>query len=203
MKAARASRFAVSWMVLWLLVVAQSCGGGQDASSGATQKWTGTRLCAQRIEGVQGVDNLAKVTPNLYRGAQPDAEGFQALKNLGIKTVVNLRSYHGEKKEVESLGLRSVEIEVQADILGSTPPTEEDIRLFFQTVLDSKQQPVFVHCAHGKDRTGTMMALYRMEVDGWSADEAVAEMRYFGFHEIYEDLMTFVKQYKPKGYGKK
>ena len=60
----------------------------------------------------------------------------------------------------------SVEIPIQADVFGSEPPTDEQVREFFTVVLDPARQPVFFHCAHGKDRTGTMAALYRIEVDG-------------------------------------
>ena len=86
---------------------------------------------------------------------------------------------------------------------GSVPPTDDELKKFFEVVLDPARQPVYVHCAFGKDRTGTMCALYRLEVDGWTADEVLQEMQSFGYHDIYHDLVNFVKAYKPRGFVKK
>jgi len=157
---------------------------------------------ARQVQGVPGIENFAKVAPGLFRGGQPDAEGLEYLKRQGIKTVVNLRSSRSEKKEVEALGMAAVEIPLQGDIFGSAPPTEEQLKQFFDVVLDPARQGVFVHCAHGKDRTGTMLALYRMEVEGWTADEAIEEMQAFGYHDTYKDLIAFVRDYKPRGFRK-
>ena len=67
-------------------------------------------------------------------------------------------------------------------------------------MLDPAKRPVFVHCALGSDRTGTMMALYRIEADGWTNDEAIREMERFGFHDYYSDLRRFVRDYRPRGF---
>jgi hypothetical protein len=66
---------------------------------------------------------------------------------------------------------------------------------------DPAAQPVFFHCRHGKDRTGTMAALYRIEVDGWTNEEAIEEMLAFGYHTIYQDLIDYVRAYEPRGLG--
>jgi tyrosine-protein phosphatase SIW14 len=151
---------------------------------------------------LQGAENLAQICPGLYRGAQPDAAGFKTLKDLGVKTVISFRSYHSEKKDVEACGMTAVQIPVQADVFGSEPPTDEQIRLFFTTALDPAKQPVYFHCAHGKDRTGTLGALWRIEIDGWTPAEAIEEMQAFGYHDIYQDLIEFVRGYKPRGFKK-
>ncbi len=166
-----------------------------------TRASTGREL-APRIAGVPGLANLARVNPGFYRGAQPDAEGYRALKAMGVKTVICLRSWHSSKKETESAGLAYVELPLQADAFGSHPPSDDQIRLFFKTVLDPARQPVYIHCAHGKDRTGTMCALYRIEVDGWTPGEAIEEMQSFGYHDIYRDLLRFVRNYTPRGFRK-
>ena len=111
---------------------------------------------------------------------------------------MNLRSFHSERREAEALGLRVVEIPMRADI-DNDPPTDGQVRLFLATVLDPANRPVLFHCAHGKDRTGVMAAVYRMEVDGWTNGEALAEMRRFGYHAFLEDLGEFVRDYRPRG----
>lgn len=148
---------------------------------------------------VAGLPNLARITSGIYRGGQPDDAGYAWLKAHGFKTVISFRSWHDERRKVEAAGMRSVLIPIQADIFGSTPPTDAQIREFFRIVLNPALQPVYFHCAHGKDRTGTMAALYRMEVDGWTNDEAHREMDRFGFHHIYKDLHNFVLRYRPRG----
>jgi tyrosine-protein phosphatase SIW14 len=173
-------------------------------SDGEEKKPTGTttkKPFAQRLPGVPGVENFARVNPNLYRGGQPTEEGFRQLKSMGVKTVIDFRSYHTTKKQVETAGMTPVEIPLKAD-LGSVPPTEDELKEFFRVVLDPARQPVYIHCAFGKDRTGTMAAVYRLELDGWTPEEAMQEMDAFGYHNIYRDLVNFIKTYKPRGYGK-
>jgi tyrosine-protein phosphatase SIW14 len=181
------------------LLAVPGCGGGEDKptlTSTTTQK-----PFAQRLPGVAGLENFARVNPNLYRGAQPTEDGFRQLKSMGVKTVVGLRSNHSTKKEVEAAGLTSVELPLRAD-LESVPPTDAELKKFFDVVLDPSRQPCYFHCAFGKDRTGTMGAIYRMEIDGWTPDEALQEMDSFGYHTYYKDFAQFVRDYKPRGYGK-
>ena len=145
--------------------------------------------------------NFARVDDGLFRGAQPDAAGFRALSDLGVRTVVNLRLSHDDDPEDLPPGIDVVAIPMHA-FLDSDPPTDEDVRRFFEVVLDPARRPVFVHCAQGKDRTGTMCALYRMEVHGWTNGEALAEMRRLGFHGIYGDLERYVRDYRPRGFAR-
>lgn len=155
---------------------------------------------AQRLPDGQGLINFARINPNLYRGAQPTKESFARLKEVGIKTVINLRENHDDKDEAKGSGLKLVDIPMHASLTGSTAPSEADVKKFFETVLDPANQPVYFHCAHGKDRTGTMAAIWRIEMDGWTAEEAMAEMKAFGYHTIFEDLINFVRTYKPRGF---
>ena len=170
-------------------------------SSTPTVTTTG-RPMAARIEAVSGLENAARVNDRLYRGAQPSAEGYRNLKAMGVKTVINFRTGHDYKSEVEAAGMTYVRIPMQADAIGSEPPTDEQLKAFFDVVLDPARQPVYIHCMGGKDRTGTLSATYRMEIDGWTADEAIQEMQAFGFHDTYVDLMKYVQSYKPRGFGK-
>lgn len=148
---------------------------------------------------VPGVENFGEVVPGkVFRGAQPTTEGYESLKKRGVKTVISLRDWHDETKAVVASGLEEVRIPLEAD-LRSVPPTTEQIEKFLGTVLDPAKQPVYFHCAHGKDRTGTMCAILRMELDGWTNEEAWDEMQAFGFNQVWENLRNFVHGYKPSG----
>jgi protein tyrosine/serine phosphatase len=180
--------------------LAAGCGsGGEEKAPTAT---TTQKAFAQRITGVAGLENFARVNPTLYRGGQPTEEGLRQLRAMGVKTVIDFRSHHSTKKQVEAAGMTALEIPLKAD-LGSVPPGDEELQAFFKAVLDPARQPVYIHCAFGKDRTGTMAAVYRLEIDGWTPEEAMQEMEAFGYHNIYRDLINFIKTYKPRGFGKR
>lgn len=143
------------------------------------------------------IENFAKVADGVYRGAQPDAAGFKALKGLGVKTIVNLRNKHDDTPEATPLGLAVVRIPMDAKV-SIAPPTDAEAKAFLDAVLDPARRPVFVHCAKGKDRTGMMCAVYRIEVDHWTPEKAHEEMLEFGWHdEMYPEVGRFVLGYKP------
>ena len=152
------------------------------------------RRTARRLTEARGVAYAAEVAPGLYRGGQPTAEGVAWLKSIGVKTVLNLRHYHGdtEKQMVESVGLRYERIAMTS----RDEPTPEQVASFLAIVRDPARRPLYVHCEHGVDRTGAMMAVYRMEDEGWTNADALAEMVSFGAHLIFRDLRDFVKAYR-------
>ena len=145
---------------------------------------------AQRLE-LPGLPNFYKVSDDLYRGGQPTAEGMIQLKELGIKTIVNLRSTHSDRDELGETGLACKHIKMTT----WNTHTEDAVR-FLRIVTDSNCTPVFVHCKHGSDRTGTMCAIYRITVQGWSKNQAIEEMTKggFGFHRIWNNLVKYVRK---------
>jgi protein tyrosine phosphatase (PTP) superfamily phosphohydrolase (DUF442 family) len=150
---------------------------------------------ARRLPEARGVTYAAQVAPGLYRGGQPDREGIAWLKSLGVKTVINLRHFHGDTEgpEVAAAGMRYERIPLES----SDAPTRAQVERFFALVNDPALRPIYVHCLHGVDRTGAMMAVYRMEMEGWPNTEASAEMEFFEAHDIWRDLRVFVQKYRP------
>lgn len=136
-----------------------------------------------------GLKNFHKVSPNLYRGARPTPEGIAQLKALGVKTVVNLEVFHRDENMLAGTGMGLVNISFKA-----LHPEREDMVRFLKVVTDPNLTPVFVHCMHGSDRTGTMCAVYRIAVQGWSKPEAIDEMLQggFGFHTDLQNLPAFL-----------
>jgi len=147
-------------------------------------------IWAQKVE-VAGIQNCHRVTTNLYRGAQPSAEGMAQLKAVGVKTVVNLRAWHSDKDKVAGTGLKSVRFEMEP-----WRGDEAEVIQFLKIVIDTNNLPAFVHCERGADRTGMMCAMYRITVCGWTKQEAIAEMKDggFGFNPVWKSLVTFIEK---------
>ena len=137
-----------------------------------------------------GLPNGFRVTPVLYRAAQPTAEGFRNLREMGVKTVVNLRSMHGDAELIEGTGLKEVRIRSNAASLG-----EDELVRFLRAATDPANQPVLVHCAHGADRTGAAVAAWRIVVQGWPKEQAIRETREggYGFHEAFANLPRMLR----------
>lgn len=140
-----------------------------------------------------GLANLHQLSADLYRGAQPDPKetGFAELKKLGVKTIINLRSLHGESDEVDEAGLQYEHIFFNPLLA----PDDKEVLAFLRIATDTGRTPVFVHCKHGADRTGTMCAAYRVVVQGWPKEEAVREMKDGGFNfhaKYYESYAKYI-----------
>jgi len=143
---------------------------------------------AQPIE-MEGVPNLYKLSDNLYRSAQPSAEGMINLEAMGIRTIVNLRLLNSDRDEIEGTDLGYVHINMEA-----WDADEEEVVEFLKVASDPNRVPVLVHCSLGSDRTGTMCAVYRIVVQGWAKDEAIREMTQggFGFHRVWTNLPMWI-----------
>jgi protein tyrosine/serine phosphatase len=116
---------------------------------------------------------------------------MQELKKLGIKTIINLRSFRSDRNEIKDTGLEYEQIRVDAWHI-----RDKAVISFLQIVTDPNRTPVFVHCQQGADRTGTMCAIYRIAVQDWSKDEAISEMKKggFGFHSILQNLVNYIRK---------
>jgi protein tyrosine phosphatase (PTP) superfamily phosphohydrolase (DUF442 family) len=171
-----------------------------NAANGAETSSTKRPAHWARPMQMEGVPNLYKVSDTLYRSAQPSAEGMKNLKVMGIETIINLRSFHSDRDEIGGTGLAYEHIPMKA-----WHPEEEDAVEFLQIVTNPKRCPVLVHCQHGADRTGTMCALYRVAVDGWTKEEALKEMMQggFGFHGIWENLIQWINGLDIEGIKKR
>lgn len=134
---------------------------------------------------ITGIDNFGQVDEHLYRGAQPEPAAYAELKMLGIDTVVRLnpegQNMAAEKSHVESLGMKFVSFPWS----GLGEPTHEQVVSFLALLRDNPDGRVFVHCRVGADRTGVMVALYRLTFDHWDAAQAVGEMYAFHYHHFF------------------
>ena len=166
-----------------------------DTSSQPTIARASFGAPAEKLK-VAGVHNAGRVSEALLRGAQPSAQGLAELKKLGVTTIVDLRGNRGpvawERAQAESLGMRFVNIPLR----GWSAPDNAQVAQFLKLVQQDPTQKIFIHCYYGEDRTGVMVAAYRIAQQNWTADQAVAEMYSFGFHyHLYPGMKSYVRQF--------
>ena len=139
-----------------------------------------THVPARKIT-VVGVSNFGEVTPRLFRGGQPKLAGYEHLKEMGIDIVVDVRlsGKGNEERDVEKAGMKFVGLPWHCLF-----PRDDVFAKFLKLLHDNPGKKIFVHCRYGDDRTGMMIAAYRMADEGWTAKEAREEMEKFGFHRL-------------------
>ena len=134
---------------------------------------------------IDGVQNWSHVTDTLFRGAQPSSAGYKALQQMGVGIVVDFRDepreISAESKEVEALGLKFVSIPWS----GSDKPSTIQVVQFLDLVRTNPNAKIFVHCKRGADRTGVMVAAYRIVVQHKPVTDAVAEMHQFHYDHFW------------------
>ena len=140
------------------------------------------------------IANFGQMDERLYRGAQPAPDDYQALKDLGITTVIDLRKDKTdyEKTKVEELGMKYVNI----PMTGWTTK-DESVDEFMKLMNDPASGKVYVHCAAGKHRTGLVGAVYRLEKYGWDYDTAYKEMKNYEYFSglFHRKIKSYVKDY--------
>jgi protein tyrosine phosphatase (PTP) superfamily phosphohydrolase (DUF442 family) len=146
-----------------------------------------------------GVPNLYRVNDSLYRSAQPTREGIADIEqgirlvpgDAPVRTIVSLRTLRSDASPgVSPSSVRLEHISVQ-----SWHPEDEDVVRFLRIATDPALQPVLVHCRRGADRTGTMVAIYRVVVEGWTKSDAIDEMTRGGyrFRPVWQNLVRYIE----------
>jgi protein tyrosine phosphatase (PTP) superfamily phosphohydrolase (DUF442 family) len=146
-----------------------------------------------------GIERFHQVNEKVYRGAQPSAQGFQHLAKIGVKTVIDLREAGSrstaEQKTVTAAGMKYVSIPMR----GFSTPVAADVAKAVAILNDPNAGPVFVHCKQGVDRTGTVLAVYRMTHDKWDNPRALAEAKQIGMHWIEKQMQSYIRNYRVEG----
>jgi tyrosine-protein phosphatase SIW14 len=188
------SKFVRLRCVLLMTAVATlvGCAGRHDAT-----RPTPKEIAAAEKREVAGIKDFGKITEFMYRGAQPTTEGIDELKKLGIGTIVDLRGERRglmkkERAHAEELGMRLVNIPGY----GWASPKDEQVAEFFALVNEKPRRKMFLHCWLGGDRDGLFIAAYRIAFDGWTAEQALQEMRAFHFNEFWHpNMRTWVEKF--------
>ncbi|HEV3139960.1 MAG TPA: dual specificity protein phosphatase family protein [Vicinamibacterales bacterium] len=157
----------------------------------SAQTATGATLANIRI------DNFGRVNDQYYRGAQPEGRDYADLRDVGVRTVIDLTDDADAREPgiVQNLGMKFFSIPMSTH----ETPSSDKVARFLTLVNDPANQPVYVHCQGGRHRTGVMTAVYRMTDDGWTADRAFGEMKQykFGADFLHSEFKDFVYAFHP------
>lgn len=150
---------------------------------------------AQSDPKYKELPNFLKVNERLYRGGQPRKGGIKKLSELGIKTIINLRreseETRAERQEAEAAGMKYFHISMSS--LGR--PSDAQVATVLDIIDQSPNHPVFIHCQRGSDRTGTIIAAYRISREGWATKEALDEAKHNGMRWIQFAKKDFINDY--------
>jgi protein tyrosine phosphatase (PTP) superfamily phosphohydrolase (DUF442 family) len=141
----------------------------------------------------RGLPNFGQVDEGLYRSAQPTREGLLEARSRGVKTVLDLRANHPDAAIVEGTGLECVDQACRAGRID-----DEQVARFLAVVTDPAKRPVLVHCQQGRDRTGALVAAYRIAVLGWDREKAIREMEGYGAWPLYQAPKTYLRTFDTK-----
>lgn len=152
--------------------------------------------CAQSSPWiVAGITNFDRVHSGLYRGAQPNEVGIESLQRLGVKTIIDLRLgsevWAGEAIKARASGILYTNIPMS----GVERPTGEQVAAVI-SIIESFPAPVFIHCRHGADRTGTIIACYRIKHDKWTSQAALLEAKQHAMYQGELGMMRFIEDYE-------
>jgi tyrosine-protein phosphatase SIW14 len=143
------------------------------------------------------VRNFGKVNDHIYRGGEPTAVGLEELGAMGVKVDIDLRQAGEgtdvEKKAAEKLGMKYINIPF--------PPLSAPSNALVERVLllltGSDKDTIFVHCRRGKDRTGTVVACYRIQHDGWDNQRALLEAKQYGMSFAERGMRSYIIRFSP------
>jgi len=147
---------------------------------------------------VPGIKNFYQVDEHVYRGAQPTDEGLKYLAKTGIETVIDLREAdersRAEERVVRAMGMKYINV----PMTGLTPPTEAEITRILGILEDKTTGAVFVHCRRGADRTGAVIASYRIDHDHWANARALSEAKACGMSFFEFPRQNYIRAFAPR-----
>jgi len=149
-------------------------------------------------QGSDGLPNFKVVDDHILRGGQPADAAFHKLAERGVKTVVDLRwigehDIPHERQIVETEGMRFISVPMR----GLSAPTQDQISKVLSVLEDSNSWPVFIHCRRGSDRTGTVLACYRISHDHWQNQKALEEAKSNGLSSFERAMRSFIQHFQP------
>ncbi|MEN9919382.1 MAG: hypothetical protein RL662_1818 [Bacteroidota bacterium] len=152
-----------------------------SANDSRNPKW------ATKVDNIL-MDNMYLIDDGVYRSEQPSAKDFNVLKDFGILEVLNLRNYHNDEDEASGTNMTLHHVRMAAHRI----ITKNIIKSL--QIIKNRKGSILIHCRHGSDRTGVVVAMYRIVFQNWSKEDAIDELKNgeYGYHRIYINIIRFI-----------
>jgi protein tyrosine/serine phosphatase len=98
--------------------------------------------------------------------------------------------WQAEETEAKANGI----IYTNVPMSGVSRPTAEQVAKAL-ALIETLPAPVFVHCQHGCDRTGTVIACYRIKHDQWTGQSALQEAEYYGISKFSLGMKKYIMEF--------
>lgn len=135
------------------------------------------------------IPNLYQLNDSIYRSAQPSRKSITYLSSTGIKSVLNLRTIHSDEALLHSSIIKNYSVKMAANDF-----TDAEI-IQSLLVIKNSPKPLLIHCRYGSDRTGVVIAMYRIIFENWTKERALAELEKgnYGFHRRFKNIPAYIK----------
>ena len=136
------------------------------------------------------IENFYQIDDEFFRSGNPSPEAFGELETLGIMEVINLQTYHNDKDEAEGSAVKLLRVKMNAHNI------KEDDVIEVLRLIKNRSGKILVHCKHGSDRTGLIVAMYRIVFQEWSKEDATDELINggYGHHRIFRNIPKFIEK---------
>jgi len=136
------------------------------------------------------LSNLHQIDYGIFRSEQPDKLDFANLEKFGITEVLNLRRWHSDEKEAKKTNLILLHVPMRAEKIKDVDVIQA------LKIIKNRKGNILIHCKHGSDRTGLIIAMYRIVFQNYTKEQAIKEMTEggFGFHKIYKNIIGYIQQ---------
>jgi protein tyrosine/serine phosphatase len=133
---------------------------------------------------------MYRVDKGIYRSEQPSRVQFRAIEKYGIKEILNLRFWHSDDKYAKGTGLILHRVKMNAH-----DANDFDVVAALR-IIKNRKGPILIHCHHGSDRTGLIVAMYKLVFRNANKADVIDEMVNggFGFHEIYDNIVQYINR---------
>jgi len=168
--------------ILLSLLIFASCASKQPQIVRNTE-W------ACKVDGTC-LHNFYRVTDSLYRSEQPDGKAIPYFDSIGIKSILNLREYYSDSIRLHKKNLHYYSVKIVAGNFS-------DVQIIQSLrIIKDAPKPILIHCYHGSDRTGVVIAMYRIIFQNWTKEKAIDELEHgnYGFHNRYKNIPAFIRK---------
>lgn len=137
----------------------------------------------------ESLNNFYKLNDSVYRSEQPNSAAFLEIEQQGFKTILNLRNDLSDSDKASGVQIKLLRLPIRT----SKTSIEEIIAAL--RIIKNAEKPILIHCKHGADRTGAVIAFYRIIFQGASKEQAIDEMVNgpYGFHLMFKNLIRLIE----------